>query len=429
MKRSKDFLNLTGSSNKLVILGLLIRLLPAAFTAHPTDMQAWKTIGAAIYSGQNPYTLPAFGLVYPPLWGLICSAVYAIYLPTQNPFVFNLLIKLPIIAVDIAMAKTIETVILTNTKNQSTARVAMALYLFNPMTIILSSFWGMFDAIPAFLVLLSMIFLNRKQYLKSSLALGVGIAFKGAYPALLLPLFSYTIMKTEGRGKTLGYLASSLLVPVIVSMPFIVANASSYVNMTAAYHIQTQLSNLTYWLPIRFVFYQSQATISAISLAVFITAFITIYAYVLKKADPKLIARNMVLVILAFYLTSPTVNEQYIVWLLPPLVIYETVKKRKMTTYVYALTAIATIYAMANTGTAFFLPINSQLGQYQHLLSVMVACSLMFPAVSAITLQKTIKENEREAIVGDDRVYGAWRGTKVRTKAGSKSKDFLVHQP
>jgi hypothetical protein len=396
LKSAKDSVNLAHSSNKLAILGLLIRLVPAAFTAHPTDMQAWKTIGAAIYSGQNPYTLPAFGLVYPPLWGLVSAVAYAIYAPTQNPFVFNLVIKLPIIAVDIAMAKTIERIVLTNTKDQGYAREAMTLYLFNPLTIILSSFWGMFDAIPAFLVLLSMIFLYRKQYLGSGLALGVGIVFKGAYPALLLPVFLYTTIKMGGKAKALGYLASSMLVPVIASIPFFVADAASYFGMIINHNVQGQLANLTYWLALHSVFYQNQGVVSTISLVTFVIAFPTLYAYVLRKTDPKLMARTMMLVILAFYLTSPTVNEQYIVWLLPPMIIYVTTKKRKLKTYLYALTTIATVYVIANTGTAFFQPISSLLGQYQHLWPAMVTCSLLFPVLSAVAMLKAMKENERE---------------------------------
>jgi Gpi18-like mannosyltransferase len=397
LKWDKGFPNLT--PNRLIILGLLIRLVPASFTAHPTDMQAWKTIGSAIYNGQNPYTLPAYGLVYPPLWGFICSVAYAVYTQTQNSFVFNFAIKLPIILVDIAMARTIETIVLTKTQNQNTAREAMILYLFNPLTIILSSFWGMFDAIPAFLILLSMIFLNKRQYLKSSLALGVGIAFKGAYPALLLPLFLYVIIKTEGRGKTLVYLASSLLVPVVASMPFVVADANSFVNLTMIHNLQGQLSNLTYWLAIRFVFSQNLKIISTISLATFIIAFLTVYTYVLRKTDPKMIIRSVILVVLAFYLTSPTVNEQYFVWWLPPMVIYVTTEMQDMKTYLHTLTVIVTLYAISNTGLAFFMPINSQLGQYQHLFGAMVICSLIFPVVSAVAFRKTMAENDRKEVL------------------------------
>lgn len=393
--------SLTDPSTKLVILGLLIRLVPAAFTAHPTDMQSWRTIGSAILNGQNPYTLPAYGLVYPPLWGLVCTIAYAFYAPTQNPFVFNFLIKIPIIAADMAVAVTIEIIVLTLTKNRGTARRAMMLYLFNPVAIILSSFWGMFDALPAFLVLLSMILLNRKQYLGSSLALGGGIAFKGFYPALLLPLFMYTIVKTRREfKKAFGYLALSILPLAMTSIIFLAAGAASFVNMTVIHFTQRPISNLTYWFPIHLVFKQSENMISTIGFIIFAAAFPAIYACTLKKAGSRTITRTMTQIILAFYLTTLTVNEQYIVWLLPPMIIYAATEKPKMKIYLYALTAIVTIYLMANTGTAFFQPISSQLGQYQHLLPVMVICSLLFPAFSAITLLKTMKENGRELGTG-----------------------------
>jgi hypothetical protein len=57
LKYAKGFLDVTHSLNKLTILDLLIRLVPAVFAAHPTDMQSWKTIGSAIYNGQNPYSV------------------------------------------------------------------------------------------------------------------------------------------------------------------------------------------------------------------------------------------------------------------------------------------------------------------------------------------------------------------------------------
>ena len=151
-------------TEKLLILGLIIRLIPAAFTAHPTDIESWKTVGAAIYSGQNPYALPAFGLVYPPLWGFICGLAYATYVATQSSLVFNFTIKLPIILADLALAMTLRDFVFGETGNKEAARKAMILYLFNPMTIILSGIWGMFDSIPVFLVLLSTILLFNKQY-------------------------------------------------------------------------------------------------------------------------------------------------------------------------------------------------------------------------------------------------------------------------
>ena len=379
-------------SNKLVILGLLVRLVPAAFTAHPTDMQSWKTIGAAIYNGQNPYTLPAYGLVYSPLWGFVCGMAYAVYIQVQNSFVFNFVIKLPIIAADMAIAKNIQMIVLAKTKNEKTARGAMMLYLFNPVTILMSSIWGMFDAIPVFLVLLSMISLARQQYLKSSLILGIGIAFKGIYPALLLPLFLYTITKMEGKKReTLGYLASSILVPAVFLTPFLMADIASYINITIIHYIQRPLSNLTYWLAIRAALGQNEGLVSTISFMILIAVFPLLYAYILRKAESKTIAKMMTQILLAFYLVSPTVNEQYIVWLIPPMIIYAIMEERKMRTSLYSLSIITTVYAIANAGVAFFIPINPQLSE-AHLWPVMLVCSLIFQVISAKTLQKTIKE-------------------------------------
>jgi hypothetical protein len=193
-----------------------------------------------------------------------------------------------------------------------------------------------------------------------------------------------------------------MLVPVIASIPFFVADAASYFSMIITHNVQGQLTNLTYWLAIHSVFNQNQDVVSTISLVTFVIAFPTLYAYVLRKTDPKLMARTMMLVILAFYLTSPTVNEQYIVWLLPPMIIYVTTKKRKLKTYLYALTTIATVYVIANTGTGFFQPISSQLGQYQHLWPAMVMCSLLFPAFSAVTMLKAMKENDRETGIAEE---------------------------
>lgn len=396
-------------------------MIPAAFTAQPADMQSWKTIGAAIYSGQNPYTLPAYGLVYPPLWGFICSIAYAIFTQTQNPFVFNLTIKLPIIAADIAIAGTIETIILSKTKDQKIARGAMILYLFNPVAIILSSLWGMFDSIPVFLVLLSMLFLTRKQYAKSSLALGVGIAFKGLYPALLVPLFLYIVAKTEvEKRQPLKYLALSAVVPVVTSIPFIMADAIAYVSRTIHHYVERHLSNLTYWLAVRLVLPQNQDIVSTISFVTFVVAFPTVYIYILRKADAGMTAKTMTQVILAFFLVSTTVNEQYVIWLLPPMIIYTMTIKQKTKIFVYAITTIATIYAIANNGTSFLTPVSPQIIQIQHLLPVMIVCSILFPAVSAIALRETMKEEKTRAdTVGQKR----WDAKKCISNKETESKE------
>ena len=395
-------MNLFSSVTTILILGLIVRLLPAAFTAHPLDIESWKAVGAAIYSGQNPYALPAFGLVYPPLWGFICGMAYAIYASTQSALMFNFVIKLPIILADLALAITIKNFVLAKTANEKKAKEALALYLFNPMTIILSGIWGMFDAIPVFLVLLSTILLLKTQYLKSSIVFGFAIAFKGFYPAMLLPLFSYIIIRVQGKIREgIKYLALSAIVPFAISMPFLIADASAFFDMTTLHFAQRPLSNLTYWYPVHLVLPQYQNLLSNLGFTSFIVLFSVSYIYLAKLADLKTITLSMTQIILAFFLTSPTVNEQYITWLLMPMILYVTIEQQSLKKLLYVLTGIVTVFTLANTGPSFFSPLHLDLDQIHGLWPltlIMVVCSVFFVLVSLLVLQKTIKQERLQYV-------------------------------
>lgn len=384
------------SATHLLILGAAIRLLPAAFTAHPTDIISWMTVGSSIFHGQNPYALSSFGLVYPPLWGLICGVAYASFVITQSFFVFNFFIKLPIILADLALAEYIRKFVLSKTGKERKSKEAMILFLFNPVAIILSGIWGMFDSIPVFLVLLSTIFLYRRQYVRSSLIFGIAIAFKGFYPAMLLPLFLYLVKDELKVRGLLQYLALSVIVPFVVSAPFLVANATSFFNMTVIHLEQRQLSNLTYWFAIRLTFFQNQNLASFVSFVLFAILFPLAYIYLLKQAKLKIVTLSISQVILAFFLTSPTVNEQYLVWLLVPFVLYATIEGQRVKLFLYALTAIDTVFILANTGPGFLSPLNLDFGPLQDLWSitpVLVFCGTLFSVVSLLTFRKIIKHS------------------------------------
>jgi Gpi18-like mannosyltransferase len=386
------------SSGKFLLLGALIRILPAAFTAHPTDIVSWMTIGSAVFHGQNPYALQSFGLVYPPLWGFLCGIAYGSFELTQNPFVFNFVIKLPIILADLLLAKHLGNFVLERTKDERKAKQAMMLYLFNPMTIILSGIWGMFDAIPVFLVLLSTVLLLKRQYFKSSIAFGVAIAFKGFYPAMLLPLFVYTIDKNEGRTpKAIVFSVVALLVPFVISLPYLITDAQSFLNMTLLHFGQRQLSNLTYWFALRLAFWQYQDLISIIALTVFLVSFSLVYLYLLKKSDRKSLMLLIVQIILSFFLFSPTVNEQYVVWLLVPLIIVVSIGNQKLGVFLHGISVVTLVFILANTGPGFLAPLNFDLGPIQTLWSItpiLVVCGLLFSVISILAFRKTIKGDE-----------------------------------
>ncbi|MFX0212178.1 MAG: hypothetical protein ACFFDT_39760, partial [Candidatus Hodarchaeota archaeon] len=127
----------------------------------------WQSIGSAILSGSNPYALTSNALIYPPLWGIFCATGYLSYTLTNNSFISYFTLKLPIIIADIFISLTIQKIVYNHTLDITKARTAMILYLFNPVTIIISSLWGMFDAIPTLFALFSIVLFSYSSWGKT----------------------------------------------------------------------------------------------------------------------------------------------------------------------------------------------------------------------------------------------------------------------
>jgi hypothetical protein len=188
----------------------------------------------------------------------------------------------------------------------------------------------------------------------------------------------------------------SAVVPLVISMPFLIADASSFFGMTIFHFAHRPLSNLTYWYPIHLAFTQNQSLLSTFSLLFFIVLFPAAYFCLLKRTDLHLIVVTMLQVVLAFFLTSPTVNEQYIVWLLMPMIIYVIIANYELMKLLHVLTGVVTVFTLANTGPLFLSPLGVEFGSIQRLwpiVPVMVVCSLLFTSFSIIALQKTIKDD------------------------------------
>lgn len=100
-------------------------------------------------------------------------------------------------------------------KKDSERKQALLLWLFNPV-VFYSLAMGNFDLIPTFFVVLSLYFAQKKQLLSSSLALGVGAAYK-MFPLLFLPLIFVLSKKPQLKLKVL-FLG---LAPLVLSiLPF-----------------------------------------------------------------------------------------------------------------------------------------------------------------------------------------------------------------
>jgi hypothetical protein len=119
LRRGKEALS--HPLTKWLFVGLAVRLLLAPFLGHYYDSSTFMVVGAAVAHGGSPYgayTVSDYfpnvnyllyghlqGLGYPPFWGLLLGGLYSVsYALTQNLYVYNLALKLPIIAGDLAFA-------------------------------------------------------------------------------------------------------------------------------------------------------------------------------------------------------------------------------------------------------------------------------------------------------------------------------------
>jgi len=301
------------------------------------------------------------------------------------------------------------------TDDPTRSRTAMLLYLFNPLTIMFSSLWGMFDAIPTLFALLSLLYLSQGKYPKSGLALGIGIGFKGFFPALLLPFMLLYIWKKEMKlHSALNYIIYSALIPIAISTPFLILDASAYFHALTS-PVQRLPINLTYWLPLR-LFLQminlSSTTIITLSSSLSIVAFLTLYLFFLSKkanrwpieqnpTDKKFPFKGLLLVLLAFYATSNAVNEQYLIWILPFLITYITVYDQNLRPFFYAICSLDTFFVLLNVGPRFFswiieMPIWWTDFQYSPpCMILMIITGSIFSVVCAKVFLKLLKVDSR----------------------------------
>jgi hypothetical protein len=157
----------------LLVLGILVREVFSFWTGHPFDFEIWVRTGYWVVRGLSPYApLPPapgvsfaydFGngsnaaIGYLPFWPLLLGAIYELYsgVGFGDRFVYYFLLKQPIIFADVLLAFLL--FLYVRRQNPELAPKVMALWLFSPITIIISSIWGTFDSMAMSLVMLALL--------------------------------------------------------------------------------------------------------------------------------------------------------------------------------------------------------------------------------------------------------------------------------
>ena len=350
----------------VLIFGVLIRIVLALYLTHDWDFQVWYISFADVTSGlKSPYATMSFS--YPPLWAYTLTPFASIFslfsnvndaiirtningplIVAINPL-FNLLVRLPLIASEIFVGLIIFNHVLKY-KNMHTAYRSFALWFLNPFVIFISCVFGQFDVLAALMVVLAFIFLLEKKYLNSGLSLGLGALTK-IYPIYLLPLYFIFALMDEIYGekksqvfaifkKTLshyalifaGLISSFLLIlpPLLISGSFsnflnAVFRRSEYITSLGG----ISPTNLVYFTGPELFFWLNEAgrpqfLFSSLSIILWSSILLVslFYAFRSKISFPhQKFLYAQIMAICCIYLTSLMVNPQYIIWILPFLVL------------------------------------------------------------------------------------------------------------
>lgn len=380
----------------LIIIGgaILLRLLIAPYMNWSMELGVWANTTRALSQGYGLYDLMPYS--YPPLWaytynffvfiaqpffsldtiGFINQSLQplSVELGSITPWVahpfYSLLVKLPLIAADVALALIMAYGFLAD-KDERTKQIVCALWLYNPLVIFCSTIQAQFDVITSLFVAIATLALLKRWPLICGAALVIAIGYK-LYPIFFVPLFFLGVL---GLHKEHRYLNA-----ILFSIPFILFGIYAVTSLGPLEVVQTALFRRLGTLEpgglsvLPFVVFLKQqswqalaATIVRNGALVLICAVATMpfWKRFAKHPDriivPALIFSSSVTLLFLTYITNP----QYFVWVLPFILIAGYQLNMRVVPVYWSLSVIAMLF-------------------YLHILAFDVRL-LLFPAYTYLT--------------------------------------------
>lgn len=265
----------------------------------------------ALYS-QTPGQYP-----YPPLW--IWFALAAEQLDQWGVITFSLAIRLPAIVADAICVYFIW--IWWKNDNPVYSWFAALFYAVNPISLIITSLHGQFDALPALFVVISLYTLHRHQTSLSAVMLGLAIATK-SFPFLFLPVFLFALPSKRAR---IRYMVIALAPVAALLLPFILRIPSAVVEQLFGY---SGVGLLGFLVVVRSVYvfrmgdhlpYELTQALISLSKWVFLTLYALWLPWAIRRRILPLLGAVGILSL--FYLFYGGISPQYLVWMLPLLLI------------------------------------------------------------------------------------------------------------
>jgi hypothetical protein len=302
---------------KLVLLltaALAVRILIAlASPGARYDIDSYHIQADAVLAGQNIYTT-TYRYPYPPLWMYVPAA--ASRLAEWSSIDFSFLVRLPAIIADLVIGYLLFKWPSADA-NISTMRAAV--YLFNPVSLLISAAHGQFDSIVISCVLLAAWFLLDRKEIRSAISLGVAIALKG-FPILLLPVFLITLFSWD---RVVRYAGLAVSVIGLIALPYLYESGQRILNIIFAYNSTADhgYAYVVNQLPLGIAFNHEQLLTGVRGVARWLQSGVVALTVFIGHIRKWPLERRIAIVLLGIYAVSPGLASQQMVWVLPFLIL------------------------------------------------------------------------------------------------------------
>ena len=354
----------------LIFLGIILRLAISFFTSHPNDEEVWYIVGVNMLAGQgSPYGTWYFS--YPPVWAYVYLPFISVGSLFSNPYLFatriilgntmvpvmsplfNLAVKLPITIGDLLVGLIIYQLI-SSLKDKQTAKKAFILWFFNPLVLFTGAMVAQFDVFPALTSLLALVFIMHRKHLYAGISLGIATMVK-LYPAYFIPFYLIFFFKPDSKTRvewkqgvlrTVTFFAGLPLTIVVFLIPVLLFDSFRYFYegiFRAGPRIFTiggiTPFNLIYLFEGGLEWINQSSRPQIINTLLMVLQIIGIalvsfhFCFRSKQVESfRNLLHGHICILAIIFLTILTVNPQYIIWVLPFLIlgygIYGNYKKR-----------------------------------------------------------------------------------------------------
>ncbi len=201
------------------LVALLVRLPPMLWlpVGASYDIESFRMVGDAFLSGTDVYSAARGRHPYLPFQ--MINIAGALWAARHSAVPFVVWLKLPALLADVAIAMTLLHVFRRWRLAPDSAVVLALLFALNPISLLITSYHGQFDALPVLLLVLAWWAWEQQRAGRSAVALGVAVLSK-TWPLVFWPM---VLLRQPNWRDRLRYSAVMIAFPVGAVLLYVLA--------------------------------------------------------------------------------------------------------------------------------------------------------------------------------------------------------------